>query len=536
MRKRRTRIKLKSRLEIPKPPKRSRKSAGSRRMATRSKIGWGVLLVLVMIVVNLWVFVWGGKSVRRVRQEATAAAIEKNPDRVAELDRRGKSLLDLHVPKALFNPEALRKRGSDGGDDDFADMETRILHGRIERGDSLYRAFGRLGVGRDVADSVVRALHSVYDFRRARPGQRFLLRISGDSKSLVDFEYHASPVKVYRVTRVGDRLVGEKVDRPVDTRLYMMSVRVRSNLYNALKEVKGDGRLLNLLVSALSHDMNFYTDIHAGDVMRLLIEKDFLDGKLYRYGRLLAVQYEGKSGNYEAYWYQCRNGTTGYYDGKGQALRREMLKTPLRYTRISSKFDLKRFHPILRRYQAHLGVDFAAPTGTPVWAAADGVVTFAGRNRAAGNMIVLDHQNGMVSIYMHLQRFRRGLSRGDEVRQRQVIGYVGSTGRSTGPHLHFGVKVNGQYVDPLKLEPRRADPVPKKEMSVYREIAGTFGRSLTSLPPPSEDGGILQPADEPVLAAVDVLNQRIEDRVKRQEKQEKARAAKKAARKKRSGG
>ncbi len=207
-----------------------------------------------------------------------------------------------------------------------------------------------------------------------------------------------------------------------------------------------------------------------------------------------------------------------------------MLKIPLKYSRVSSKFDKNRFHPVLHRHKAHLGVDFAAPTGTPIWAAADGTITFIGRNRAAGNMVVLDHGNGMVSVYMHLHRFRRGLDKGDEVRQRQVIGYVGSTGRSTGPHLHFGVKVNGVYVDPMKLEPRRADPVPARERSVYKKISSAFAQALTQLPPPPEKG-ILLPVKEPVKTAVEILNQKIQKSVRKESKKSKGKSSKRASKK-----
>jgi len=531
MRRKRTRIKLKSRLEIPRPPRKKRRSRKSGRVVTKKKVGWGFLILLAMVFVNLWVFVWGGKSIPEVKNRATATAIQKGPDRTKELEKRGKSLLNLEVPKALSNPNALRRGGANGKDgESYADMETSILHGKLKRGDNLYKAFSRLGVGRSVADSVVRALSPIFNFRRARPGQRFLLRITEDKKQVIDFEFQASPVKVYRVTRVGDRLVGEKVKRPVDTRVFAMSVKVTTNLYNALKAAKGDGRLLNLLVTAFSHDLNFYTDIHVGDVVKLLVEKDFLDGRFYRYGRLLATQYEGKSGKYEAYWYQCRTGTTGYYDIKGRALRREMLKTPLKYSRVSSKFDKNRFHPVLHRHKAHLGVDFAAPTGTPIWAAADGTISFIGRNRAAGNMVVLDHHNGMVTVYMHLHRFRRGLDKGDEVRQRQVIGYVGTTGRSTGPHLHFGVKVNGVYIDPMTLEPRRADPVPARERTVYKKISSTFAQALNELPPPP-DKGISRPVEEPVMTAVEILNQKIQKRARKESKKSKGKSSKKASKK-----
>jgi murein DD-endopeptidase MepM/ murein hydrolase activator NlpD len=527
MRKSRRRIQLKSRLQLPDPPKRKKKARRSLGLKGKLVI---VGLLAAMVLINLWVFVWGRKSIPKIKNKASAAAIKQSAadSKASTFKRKGKSPLSLAVPKAIVDPESLKKKRGKGGTAGagYGEMETRILHGRLRRGDNLYLAFKRLGVGRNLADAVVRALSPIFDFRRARPGQRFTLRISEDKKKLVDFEFQASPVKVYRVVRVGDRLVGKKVKRPVETRIVLIAARVKSSLHHAIKKAGGDAKLLSLLVRAFSWDINFYTDIHRGDIIKAVVEKDYLDGEFYRYGRLLAARYAGKSGTFEAYWYQAERGGVGYFDGAGKALKRRLLKTPLKYVRISSKFDRNRFHPVLHRHKAHLGVDFAAPSGTPVWAAADGTVSFVGRNRAAGNMVIINHADGMVTIYMHLLRFARGLKKGKEVRQRQVIGYVGTTGRSTGPHLHFGLKINGNYVDPLKRKARRAPPVPKRERRVFGKIVASFKKSMDALPVPMQ-GGATHKAPEHIYEAVDLLNRKVVRRKKKKRKSRRSRNARK---------
>ena len=182
---------------------------------------------------------------------------------------------------------------------------------------------------------------------------------------------------------------------------------------------------------------------------------------------MLAAEYGGKAGTFRAFWFASRNPkdakTPGrYFDEKGLAISKTMLKTPLRFVRISSKFDRKRFHPILHVEKAHLGIDYAAPVGTPVWASASGRVVEAGMKRGSGNTVVLAHSSGINTRYYHLSRFARGLRAGQSVRQKDVIGFVGTTGLSTGPHLHFSVTKNGAFVDPGKLQISREPPVAER--------------------------------------------------------------------------
>jgi murein DD-endopeptidase MepM/ murein hydrolase activator NlpD len=178
----------------------------------------------------------------------------------------------------------------------------------------------------------------------------------------------------------------------------------------------------------------------------------------------LAAEYGGKVGTFRAFFWAGKGAPRDkpgkYYDEHGLAISKTMLKTPLRYVRISSKFDRKRFHPILHVEKAHLGIDYAAPQGTPVWASASGRVVEVGLKRGSGNTIVLAHTNGLSTRYYHLSRYARGLHVGQQVKQKEVIGYVGMTGLATGPHLHFSVTKNGAFVDPSKLAVNRDAPVP----------------------------------------------------------------------------
>ncbi|MCD6497873.1 MAG: peptidoglycan DD-metalloendopeptidase family protein [Deltaproteobacteria bacterium] len=485
------------RLRLPKIPKTRGKTARNTRVKL---IVVGVFSVLVLV--NLWVFVWGRKSFVKVRKRAVVGSV-KHAGAAARFRKRGKSPVDLDVPAALVGGA---QHGTSHVDGDLSDMDSRVLSGKIRRGDNLYTAFKRLGLTRHLTDRIVGTLAPLYNFRRARPGQTFTVRVSGDGKHVFEFEFRAAPAVVYLVRRVGDRLVAERSAKPIERRIVLVGVPVTGPLYASVRKSGEKPTVAGLIIRALSWDLNFYTDLHKGDIIKLVLEKEYLDGSFYRYGRLLAARYEGKTKRSTAVWYQTASGRTGYFDQRGRSLRRNIIKTPLRYTKITSKFNRHRFHPILHRYRAHLGVDFAAPSGTPVWAAADGEVAFAARNRAAGNMVVVEHESNITTVYMHLLRFARGIKKGVTVRQRQVIGYVGSTGRSTGPHLHFGIKVNGEYVDPLKFKAIRAPGIPAREMGAFRRMTVPLVERLASM---TVTHPVVMPAGDVIEAALGRLDRRI---------------------------
>ena len=188
-------------------------------------------------------------------------------------------------------------------------------------------------------------------------------------------------------------------------------------------------------------------DCRPGDRFGLTVEKYFKDSEFVRYGDILAAEYRSARASHRAFLYEAENGDAGYFDTNGRSLRGLFLKSPLNYRRISSRFSQRRYHPVLKKYTPHHGIDYAAKYGTPVWATAEGIVTFIGRKGALGNYIEVRHKNGYKTGYGHLSRFRNGLRKGSRVKQKQTIGYVGATGRATGPHLHYNFYVleGGRY-------------------------------------------------------------------------------------------
>ena len=207
----------------------------------------------------------------------------------------------------------------------------------------------------------------------------------------------------------------------------------------------------------LAWDVDFYQDVRGGDSLKLVVERFEADGRFWKHGEILAAEYEGKvAGRKRLFRYTDPGGDTGYYDDAGTSARRGFLKAPVPYVNLTSRFGSRR-HPLLGYVRAHQGVDYGAPEGTPVWAVGDGVVTLAGWNGGCGLMVQVRHRNGFDSVYCHLSRVN--VAAGARVAQRQVVGRVGSTGLSTGPHLHYAIRQGGAYVNPLRLQFPRGEPV-----------------------------------------------------------------------------
>jgi murein DD-endopeptidase MepM/ murein hydrolase activator NlpD len=349
--------------------------------------------------------------------------------------------------------------------------------------DTLGQVLAREGFG-GAGPSVIGALSKLVDPKTIRGGQKYLVHL--DEEGGPDsFEYVASPVLRYIVERVegdGAGWKARKVEQAVEIRTAEIGGVVDSSLYESVQKAGESSALVSVLVEMFAWDVNFYTDTQPGDHWKVIVEKQFLGGQYYKYGRVLAAEYGGKLGTFRAFYWAPKGASSGkYYDEHGQAVSKTMLKTPLRFVRISSKFDRKRFHPILHVERAHLGIDYAAPAGTPVWASASGRVVEVGMKRGSGNTVVLAHANGLSTRYYHLSRYARGLHVGQVIKQKDVIGFVGMTGLATGPHLHFSVTKNGAFVDPSKLQVGRDAPVPDR--GAFLEAIRPRLAALRAIPP-----------------------------------------------------
>jgi murein DD-endopeptidase MepM/ murein hydrolase activator NlpD len=383
----------------------------------------------------------------------------------------------VQIPFALPEEEAPAPKGESDGDGDPQAVEKKI-----GTADTLGQVLAREGFGAPAAGAVVGALGRLCDPKLIRGGQIYRVQLDDEGTPNL-FEYRPSPILRYVVEKGTDGWKARKLEQAVDMRAVEAAGVVDSSLYESVQKSGESTVLVSMLVELFAWDVNFYVDTHPGDRWKVVVEKQFLGGQFYKYGRLLAAEYGGRAGIFRAFYWKAGGAKAlgRYYDEHGQAITKTMLKTPLRYVRISSKFDRKRFHPILHVEKAHLGIDYAAPVGTPVWASASGRVVEAEMKRGSGNTVVIAHANGLSTRYYHLSRFARGLRAGQSVRQKDVVGFVGTTGLSTGPHLHFSVTKNGAFVDPSKLQISRDPPV--AERVAFMEAIRPRLAALKSLQP-----------------------------------------------------
>lgn len=347
------------------------------------------------------------------------------------------------------------------------------------------------------------ALEHIVDFRRCRPEHRIIVE-RDENAALKRFEYHPSPTEFVEVTRGEDGMFrAEQIHVQVERTPIARAASVETSIGDGLASLGLPAGLSTFFVEAFEGRVNFALQARKGDVFRIIVDEERVDGEFLRYGRVHALEYDGqKTGKLQAFYYRPGNTTGQFYDDTGRAMVGGWLRTPLRYDRLSSRFNPRRFHPILKRVMPHLGVDYAAATGTPVWAAADGRVTFAGRKGPNGNLVVIRHTGGFETAYAHLHRIKSGIRPGKLVRQRELIGFVGSTGRSTGPHLHFALKKYSRYIDPLKELNGPGRRMPTRELSEYKQTMARWQTQLASI----EDAPVVVAgADEPLVEQVDEI-------------------------------
>jgi murein DD-endopeptidase MepM/ murein hydrolase activator NlpD len=387
------------------------------------------------------------------------------------------------------NPDAGRDTGSDATTGEPADATTGEpapdpVHGQLRPGESLSKILHRAGIGAAEVQRVAEALAPVMDPATLRIGQRYAIELD-ESGALVELSLYQSVTEIARVRR-GDRgrLVAKLEQLPTVRREEEIGGIVRSSLWAVLTDRGHSPALVDVIVDVFAYDVDFFTATRQGDRFRMVVERHELDGELVRYGRVLAAEYEGDAtGTVTVVWWAPSGGGSGrYVDAEGRGVVRTLLKSPLKYARISSGFNPKRMHPVLHRVKGHQGVDYAAPEGTPVWAAADGEIVFRAEKGGAGNLVILQHAGGLKTLYMHLSRFAPGQTVGDDVKAKTVIGYVGQTGLATGPHLHFGMQRHGRYVDPTTVESVRATGVAAGERARFTKALARWQARLAAVP------------------------------------------------------
>jgi murein DD-endopeptidase MepM/ murein hydrolase activator NlpD len=314
------------------------------------------------------------------------------------------------------------------------------------------------------------------ELRKVRPGDRFDLARDREGR-IVAAVYAPSPWQRFEAGETDGHWRAGRIDIEPDVRIELRQGEIRRSLWDAVESGAVTAPLLLDFAQMLESEFDFAADAQPGDRFRLLVEARYANGALVDYGRIVAAQYVSDGQTLTGIGF-AGGGRHAYYDPAGQSLKKMFLRSPLQFTRISSGFTHRRPHPILGGVRPHLAIDYAAPTGTPVWAVADGEVSFAGRNGGNGIQVVVHHRAGYRTYYNHLSRVAKGIRSGARVRQKQIVGYVGSTGLSTGPHLDYRVSRHGRFVNPLLEKFLPGDPIPQPLRARFAEHSRTLVERL----------------------------------------------------------
>lgn len=361
--------------------------------------------------------------------------------------------------------------------------EPSVITRTVSPGDTAGELLGEWLEPTDV-QSVVVACQKVYALNRIRAGQPFV--VFKEDGSFSRLEYEIDDLQKLVVCRLESSFTATLETIKYDVTLEKISGQINSSLFEDMARIGESPMLAVRLADVFAWEINFIKDIQPGDTFTALVEKRYRDGEFKGYGKMPVAIFVNQGKKFEAFAFSDSFGNTEYYDLEGQSVKRAFLKAPLSFSRISSGFNLKRMHPILREVRAHPAIDYAAPSGTPVKAIGNASVFFAGWGKGAGNHIILRHTGGYESMYLHLSGFGKGIRKGVSVRQGQVIGFVGSTGYSTGPHLDFRMKKNNAFVNPAKVLAPRSEPVTAKTMPEFKKRRDLWRAYLNGEKPLSE--------------------------------------------------
>jgi murein DD-endopeptidase MepM/ murein hydrolase activator NlpD len=351
--------------------------------------------------------------------------------------------------------------------------------GAFKRNQNITDTLVGHGISSQEIFQLVKSTRPVYNLAMIKAGVPYTLQLTQKGE-FNDFHFAVDDERYLTISRdASGRFAALIKPFPYETKVEMVWGKIDGSLVAAVLDA-GEQELLAMnLAEIFGWDIDFYTDIQRGDAFRALVEKKYLDGEFKKYGAILAAGITNQNKEFSGFRFVDEQGRPAYFDYDGKALKKSFLKSPLKFARVSSRFSNARFHPILRVVRPHLGVDYAAPQGTPVQAVASGTILSAGWNGDGGRTIAVRHEGGYETRYLHLSGFV--VRAGQRVAQGDVIGYVGATGLATGPHLDFRILQHGKYVNPLKMIFPPAPPIPQKEKARFGALRDAWSDQLAEV-------------------------------------------------------
>jgi len=350
---------------------------------------------------------------------------------------------------------------------------------RIQRGETQASLLGRLGIEDEAAANYLRTARDVRLFNQLVPGRTISVETGADGK-LITLRY-LNGNTLLTVTRDGDSFRAVEQAAELETRVISAAGEIRSSLFAATDRLNVPDAVTLQMVEVFSTDIDFHKDLRRNDRFSLMYEMQYDRGEPVRSGRLLSAEFVNQDKTLTAVWFAANDGEGSYYTLDGKNIRKAFLRSPLEFSRITSGFTPARYHPILQAWRAHTGVDFAAPIGARIKATADGVVEFAGVQGGYGNVVILRHPSKITTLYAHMAGFAQGIHKGARVQQGDIIGTVGMTGLTTGPHVHYEFRVDNVHRDPLSIAVPVAFPIAPEHKQQFLQAAAPHARAMATL-------------------------------------------------------
>ncbi len=357
----------------------------------------------------------------------------------------------------------------------FALDTFHLSEGIVQPNEFLGTLLQNKGLNQEEIGQIVQNAQGIFDIKLLRAGKPYTF-LTKPGKEKPDYFIYEPTVYVYYIFNLQDKSV-QRIDRPIQKELKSARGLIETSLWNAMTDQGLDYALAAKMEDALQWSIDFH-HLQKGDRFELLYEQELIKGKPVGIGRVYLARYQTADNDFYAIWYDKNEKLQGYYDLEGRPMNKGFLKAPVKFSRISSRYNPSRLHPILKRRRPHLGTDYAAPHGTPIYAVGNGVVVEARYSRGGGNMVKIKHDKHYTTRYLHMQGFAKGIRPGTTVKQGQLIGYVGSTGLATGPHVHFEFLKDGKAVDHTKLQFPPPDPLPEKELPEFFKLRDQYLREL----------------------------------------------------------
>ena len=355
------------------------------------------------------------------------------------------------------------------------------ITGTIGRGESFFDVFRKWKLDTGDLFKLREASAGIHRLRDVQPGQPY--KIVLDDDGLKSFRYWIDDDTILSVERGQDDFCAAREAVRYEKAILDLGGVISDNLISSMGKGRDNLMLALQLSDIFAWDIDFTSDLRNGDAFRIVVEGLYRDGEFRKYGDILSAEFSNNGETYRAYRFE-HDGNADYYDAGGKSLKKAFLKAPLSFRRISSSFSRSRFHPVLKKYRPHHGLDYAAAAGTPVSAVGGGTVLFAGPKGQYGNLVTIKHPNGWQTSYGHLSRIEKGVRRGAKVEQGMIIGRVGATGLATGPHLHYEVRIGDRPVNPLELKLPRGESIPEMFMADFKRTRNSMDTRLASTTTP----------------------------------------------------